>query len=259
VFSIVGVFALLQVHVQGDLEPGKIVGGVLAALIFAAIIGVLGGIGWMLVLGKIRDFPDTISSTLAFLFILYGIAEMLGFSGAIAALTLGITLTNYEKLGLRRIQQLDRKIEPLSETDLSFYRESVFLLKTYFFVYLGISIRFGHASIAITAAVMVVLIFVMRLGLSRMVFRAPSYSLRDSAFASMMGPKGLASAVLAALPLQFHVEGGEVIRDTTYMVVLISITLSAVLVMAYQAPLVQRVYALILGKPRADKTTLTET
>ncbi|MEQ1915280.1 MAG: cation:proton antiporter, partial [Gallionella sp.] len=36
VLSIVGVFALLQVHVQGGLEPGKIIGGVLAALIFAA-------------------------------------------------------------------------------------------------------------------------------------------------------------------------------------------------------------------------------
>ena len=258
VLSIVGVFALLQVHVQGGLEPGKIVGGVLAALIFAAIIGVLGGIGWMLVLGKIRDFPDTISSTLAFLFILYGVAEMLGFSGAIAALTLGITLTNYEKLGLRAIKQLDRKIEPLSDTDLSFYRESVFLLKTYFFVYLGISIRFGHVSIAITAAVMVVLVFMMRLALSRMVFRDAGYSRRDTAFASMMGPKGLASAVLAALPLQFHVEGGEVIRDTTYMVVLISITLSAVLVMSYQAPLVQRIYGFILGKPHEQPSVKTE-
>jgi potassium/hydrogen antiporter len=54
VLSIVGVFALLQIHTQGGVEPGKLVSSVLAALIFAAAIGVLGGIGWLLVLGKVR-------------------------------------------------------------------------------------------------------------------------------------------------------------------------------------------------------------
>ena len=48
VLSIVGVFALLQIHTQGDVEPGRLVGTVLASLIFAAAIGVLGCIGWLL-------------------------------------------------------------------------------------------------------------------------------------------------------------------------------------------------------------------
>ena len=103
VLCIVGVFALLQVYTQGGVEPGRLVGGVLAALIFAAVIGVLGGIGWLLVLGKVRDFPNTISSTLAYVFIVYGVTEQLGFSGAIAALALGITLTNFEQFGLTPI------------------------------------------------------------------------------------------------------------------------------------------------------------
>jgi len=51
VLCIVGVFALLQVYTQGGVEPGRLVGGVLSALIFAAVIGVLGGIAiWLLVL-----------------------------------------------------------------------------------------------------------------------------------------------------------------------------------------------------------------
>lgn len=248
VLCIVGVFALLQFHTQGGLEPGRVIGSVMAALIFAAVIGVLGGIGWLLVLGKIRDFPNTISSTLAYVFIVYGITEFLGFSGAIAALALGITLTNFEKFGLHRIQQLDRKIEPLNEMDITFYREAVFLLKTYFFVYLGVSIHFGEAYLALVATAMVVLVFAMRLVLTRFALRADVYSLRDSAFASMMAPKGLAAAVLAALPLQAGVAGGEVIRDTTYMVVLISIALTALLVMVYSQPSVQRFYIRTLGK-----------
>jgi len=250
VLCIVGVFALLQIYTQGGVEPGKLIGGVLAALIFAAVIGVVGGIGWLLVLGKLRDFPNTISSTLAYVFIVYGATEFLGFSGAIAALALGITLTNFEKFGLHRIKSIDRNLVPLTEMDLGFYREAVFLLKTYFFIYLGISIHFGAAQLALVASGMVLLIYVMRLLLSRLTFREEDYSLRDAAVTSMMAPKGLAAAVLAALPLEYGVVGGEMIRDVSYMVVLISITLTALLVMVYPLTTVQKLYARALGKAR---------
>ncbi|HEX5364036.1 MAG TPA: cation:proton antiporter [Gallionella sp.] len=252
VLCIVGVFALLQIYTQGGVEPGRLVGGVLAALIFAAVIGLIGGIGWLLVLGKVRDFPNTMSSTLAYVFIVYGSTEILGFSGAIAALALGITLTNFEKFGLTRFDRIDRNIVPLNEIDLAFYREAVFLLKTYFFVYLGISIHFGAAKLAVAAGIIVLLVYAMRLFLTRLVFRAEAYSLRDAAITSMMAPKGLAAAVLAALPLQYGVAGGEVIRDVTYMVVLVSITFTAVLVMLYPLPAAQKLYSRVLAKPLAD-------
>ena len=253
VLCIVGVFALLQIHTQGGIEPGRLLGSILSSLIFAAVIGVLGGIGWLLVLGKIRNFPNTISSTLAYVFIVYGLTEFLGFSGAIASLALGITFNNFEKFGLHRIQQLDRKIEPLNEIDLVFYREAVFLLKTYFFVYLGISIHFGAANLLIVAIGMTVLVYVMRLILTRVALHNETYNLRDTAYTSMMVPKGLAAAVLAGLPLQYQVPGGEMIRDTTYMVVLASISLTAILVALYPLPVVQLLYARLLNKPLPAK------
>lgn len=253
VLSIVGVFALLQIHMQGEVDPGKLVGSVLASLIFAAVIGVLGGVGWLLVLGKVRGFPNTISSTLAYAFIVYGLAGILGFSGAIAALALGITLTNFEKLGLYRISNIDKNIQPLNETELTFYSEAVFLLKTYFFIYLGISIHFSDAMLAAAAIAMVLIVYAMRLGLTRFIFRDPGYKLRDAAVTSMMAPKGLAAAVLATLPLEKGIQGGEMIRDTTYMVVLVSITLTALLVMVYRFPVTQRCYAHALGKRRVGE------
>jgi NhaP-type Na+/H+ or K+/H+ antiporter len=250
VLCIVGVFALLQIFTQGGVEPGHLIGGVLAALIFAAVIGMLGGIGWMLVLGKVRDFPNTISSTLAYVFIVYGITEFLGFSGAIAAMSLGITLNNFDKYGARYFKTLSaQKVVPLNEMDLTFYREAVFLLKTYFFVYLGISIHFRTMALAQAALVMVALVFLMRLVLTRVVYRAPDFGLRDSAITSMMVPKGLAAAVLASIPLQFGVPGAETIRDTTYMVVLFSIVLCALLVTLYPLAPVQKLYSRLLGKP----------
>jgi cell volume regulation protein A len=248
VLSIVGVFALLQMHRQGGVEAGGLVGSVLASLLFAAVIGVLGGIGWLLVLGKVRDFPNTISSTLAYVFIVYGLTEMLHFSGAIAALALGVSLTNFQKFNLYRIPNVDKNIVPLNEIDLAFYSEAVFLLKTYFFVYLGISIHFSNVLQGVAAVSMILTVYAMRLVLTRYIFRDPIYSLRDAAFTSMMAPKGLAAAVLASLPLNYGVAGGDVIRDTTYMVVLVSITFTALLVMVYPNRYVQRLYAVTLNK-----------
>ena len=255
VLSIVGVFALLQVHTEGGFEPGKLLGGVLASLFFAAVIGVLGGIGWLSVLGKVRGFPNTISSTLAYVFIVYGLTEIMHFSGAIAALALGVSLTNFQKFNLYRIPNVDKNIVPLNEIDLAFYREAVFLLKTYFFVYLGISIHFSYVQLAVTATAMVLMVYAMRLGLTRLVFRDQSYNLRDTALTSMMAPKGLASAVLATLPLEYGVAGGEVIRDATYMVVLFSITLTALLVIIYHNRYVEHFYSRILNKPLAAPET----
>lgn len=249
VLCIIAVFALLQVAAGGALHPGHVLGSVLAALVFATVIGVLGGVGWMLVLRHVRGFPNTISSTLAYVFIIYGATEYMGYSGAIAALALGVTLSNHQHLGLRRVAQAGIRIELLNQQDLDFFREAVFLLKTYFFVYLGISIRFVDGHMTAVALLMVVLIFGLRLPLTRWVFRSPEYGLRDTAITSMMAPKGLAAAVLATLPLQQGIAGGETIRDLAYMVVAFSITLTAVLVIALPWSPVQRVYGVLLGKP----------
>ena len=251
VLCIVVVFALLQVAAEGQLQAGQVVGSVLAALVFAALIGVVGGVGWLFVLGHVRGFPNTISSTLAYVFIVYGTTEVLGLSGAIAALALGVALTNHQHLGLERIASAGLRLEPLNQQDLDFAREAVFLLKTYFFVYLGISIGVGAADIALVGLLIVALLFAVRLLLTRWVLRAPEYTLRDTAIASMMGPKGLAAAVLATLPLQSGIEGGETIRDLAYMVVLQSIALTAVLVILLRWPPVQRLYGWLLGKPVA--------
>ena len=249
VLCIVVVFALLQVAAEGQLNPGQVVGSVLAALVFATLIGVVGGAGWLFVLGHVRGFPNTISSTLAFVFIVYGATEFLGFSGAIAALALGVALSNHRQLGLERLVSAGLRIEPLNRQEIDFVREAVFLLKTYFFVYLGISLSFGAADIALAGLLIVALLYAARLLLTRWVLRAPEYSLRDTAIASMMGPKGLAAAVLATLPLQQGIDGGETIRDLAYMVVLQSIALTALLVIALRWTPVQRVYGWLLGKP----------
>lgn len=248
VLCIIAVFAILHAAGQGSVDPGKILGGVLSSLVFAIVIGLAGGIGWLLILGKVRDFPNTISSTVAYAFIVYGVSEFLGFSGAIAVMALGLTLTNFEALGLNRFRALSAKVEALTAIDLAFYREAVFLLKTYFFIFLGISIQFSDPRILLVAAGMMASIFAMRVVLTRYVYRNAEFSLRDSALTSMLAPKGLAAAVLATMPLQYGMAEGALIRDAANMVVLVSISMCAALIILYSTPPVRVLYALLLGK-----------
>ncbi len=250
VLCIIGVFTALQIYTLGEVNPGKIAGNVLAAMVFAAGIGVAGGAGWLFVLGKVRDFPNTISSTLAYAFIIYGITELLGFSGAISALTLGITMSNFQSMGLARLPAIRQKpIESLTSFDLAFYKEAVFLLKTFFFVYLGISIRFSDTKLALLALMMMAIVFTLRIGVTRLIMSSREFELRETAVVSMMVPKGLAAAVLASLPVNAGVPGGEIIRDTTYMVVLISISLTAILVILFNFRPVRTLYSALLNKP----------
>jgi NhaP-type Na+/H+ or K+/H+ antiporter len=248
VLCIVGVFALLQVLTEGNVDPGKLIAGVFASLLLAALLGVLGGVGWLMILGKVREFPNTISATVAYAFLVYGTAEFFGFSGAVAVMALGITLTRHEQMGLQRLKLLREDVEALTSTDLAFYGEAVFLLKTYFFIYLGISIRFNGPVLVGIAAAMICVVFVLRALIARFIFRPAEFALRDTALASMLAPKGLAAAVLAAIPLQRGIAGGEMIRDATYMAVLVSILLCAALVATYPPRPVRGLYSLLLGK-----------
>ena len=53
----------------------------------------------------------------------------------------------------------------------------------------------------------------------------------ESEYIAIMAPKGLAAVVLATIPLQQGVAGGELIKNVTYGVVLLSIVLTSLLLL----------------------------
>jgi len=52
----------------------------------------------------------------------------------------------------------------------------------------------------------------------------------DKVTMSIMIPKGLAAAVLAGIPLQKGIAGGQIIQDLTYSIILISILITSVMI-----------------------------
>ncbi|MBI1723147.1 MAG: cation:proton antiporter [Gemmatimonadetes bacterium] len=230
VLCIVVALALLESVRLGSLDVGHMLGGMISALVLAAAAGVAAGQIWSVLLRRIRELKHSVFTTGAFVFVVFGVVELLGFSGAIASLAFGVTLGNP---GVFRVGPLRRWLpaEPVSLTDTekAFFGEAVFLLKTFFFVYIGLSLVLTHPQIVSVALVTTLLLFAVRAPV--VAVSAPKDMTRaDAATCAVMVPKGLAAAVLASLPVQQGVVGGAAMRDVAYAVVFFSIVLTSALV-----------------------------
>jgi len=232
VLCIVILLGLVEAAALGSLHAGKMIGSIFASLVCAGAIGAIGGLVWLMVLNSVRQFPNTTFTTLAFLFILFGVSDMLGYSGAIAALAFGATLTNHRRMEFLHNHHLlrDRQLGAITETDVDFFMEILFLLKTFFFIYMGVSIRFTDVHLIGIAALFCLAVFLLRIPIVRGVFPPGSVDWKDATLMTFMVPKGLVSAVLASIPVARGLPGAEIIRDFTYMVVLISVCMTAILI-----------------------------
>jgi cell volume regulation protein A len=231
VLSIVITVALVEAYVIGKFEVTSVSGDLIASFLVAIIFGVIGAFIWSILLNRIHVLKNAMFTTPAFVFVIFGIVETLGFSGAIAALAFGVTLGNIESINLSIFRPASAK-EPtgLTETERVFFSEVAFLLKTFFFVYLGLSLELISEQLIILSFILTAVAFAFRIPATRLSLRR-SLPLKDMSIVAVMVPKGLAAVVLASLPLQQGILGGEIIKNLTYGVVLLSIVITSFLVM----------------------------
>ncbi|MDY0200498.1 MAG: cation:proton antiporter [Bacteroidales bacterium] len=249
VLCIIFALALLETFQVEEVKIGLIVGKIISSFTLAAVMGWLGALVWSILLNRVRTIRNTIFTTPAFVFIIFGIAEMFGFSGAISALAFGITLANIEVFNVSLLKRYIAT-EPISlnETEKVFFSEIVFLLKTFFFIYIGLSIQLQNLWALVLGLLLTIIIFISRVPIVKFSVRKP-FATSDLTMISIMVPKGLAAAVLASLPLQQGIEGGEFIRDITYAVILISIIFTSVLIpLVEKSSTVRSIYGLFLRK-----------
>ncbi|RLC44531.1 MAG: sodium:proton exchanger [Candidatus Coatesbacteria bacterium] len=230
VLCIVFTFGFLKAYELGGLNITGIAQKVLLSLGLASIIGLVSAFFWSFLLRIIRRVPDNIFTTLAYIFVIYGITELLGYSGAISALAFGITLANIRKFEYKNFKPAERlQLSEFTTVEKGFFSEVVFLLKIFFFVYLGISIKISDFNVMLVGFLFTIAILFARL-IVIFVFAPRSLSPRDASIMSAMIPKGLAAAVLASIPLQMGVEFSDVILDIVYSVILWSIIACSILI-----------------------------
>lgn len=254
VLCIVITLAFTEGFKLGDISVGSMLGRVLASILLALLLGTVGGIVWSSLMDRVRKLQNSMFLTPAFVFVVYGTTEVLGYSGAIAALAFGLVLGNpdyFEMSFLRRLRL--HRMTRLEKTEKSFFKEFVFMLKTYFFVYLGICIPFNNITALTFGALIAGTLFVVRFLLIFLVGRRNS--VEDRLTVSMMIPKGLVSAVLASIPEQVNVAAGEIlipgatlIKYISYSVIFFSIVICSILVLCTSRRLVKAQEELTWGE-----------
>jgi cell volume regulation protein A len=140
VLCVVSVLGIIEL-IRGG--PGASIGIVfikLAQAFFVALgISLAFGIGWLFLLRRASKKPFAYMLTIAMLFILYGVTESVGGSGAMASFVFGLVLGNHEelrkRLGLKWQFVVDERIK-------QFHGELSFVIRTFFFVFLGLVFTF---------------------------------------------------------------------------------------------------------------------
>ncbi len=240
VLCIVVALAFLEALKLGGVNVGFTIGRLISSFVLAALWGIVGAFLWSILLKKVRTLQNAIFTTPAFVFVIFGVAELLGYSGYIAALAFGIAIGNIElfSLPLKKVKLLSLPLkkgyiplEPVafSETEKMFFSEIVFLLKTFFFVYIGISMQLTNPWWISVGLILTVLIFILRIPIVGFSV-SKSTAIEDASLMAVIVPKGLAAAVLASLPLQQGIVGGELIQNVAFAVILFSIVLTSTLV-----------------------------
>lgn len=246
IFCIVISLALIEGAKLGTVSVGQTVGRVLSSILMALIVGLVGGILWASLMERTRKIQNSMFLTPAFVFVLYGLSETLGYSGAIAALTFGLVLGNPEYFEMPFLKKLKlRDMQPLEDREKSFYKEFVFILKTYFFVYIGICIPFSNFWALAYGFILSIALYGIRFVLVRVVGR--NNTPQDSLTVSIMIPKGLVSAVLASLPEQVNlaagyevIPGATMVKHVTYAVIFSSIVICSILTLMSSNHLIER-------------------
>ena len=235
VLCIVFTWAFMQAIQSGAMNVGRVIGEILSSFILATVIGLIAAVLWSYVLERVRHVKNSILTTPAFVFIVYGINEWLGFSGAIAALAFGVGMANIDSMykgGFLIKRMFKDKPTKLNETEKQLFSEVVFLLKTFFFVYIGVSIKLDQLTPLLMGLAITVVLFILRIPIVKLSVRREKDDMpvEDKTFMSGIVPKGLAAAVLATIPMQRGLAGGETIQNVVFAVILFSILFTSIMV-----------------------------
>ena len=245
VLSIIVTLALVNASRIGSVRVVSVVGGLLASLIFSTAFGVSSALSWSLLINRVRNLKHTAFTTAAFLFLVYGLVDYLGFSGPVTALAFGVTLGNIKLLdgGLRLLTM----VEPmgLNISERSFLGEILFLLRTFFFVYVGLSIQLTNTHWLASGLAVSLLIYVARPAAVRL---GADHSLprSDASRMAALAPKGLAAAALASIPFEQGLPQGALIQSLVYVIILFTIVFATSLVFFQDRTPLGRMYRWML-------------
>ena len=215
-------FILFEAVLAGHFDIETLQETIGRAVVVGLVLGFGVGIPWMYVSTKLGNAQHAYMLTLGILFVLFFLANSFGESGALTALVFGLMIGN--KNHLSRI--LKFKI-PKIEVDDPTHNQLTFLVRSFFFVFVGLMASFGQIEYLIFGILITVIVYFGRVFVGKITL-TKRFSLLDRAVTNSMIPRGLAAAVLATYPITLGLPNAEAYPQLIFFIILSSVIITTI-------------------------------
>ena len=222
ILSTIVAFVLFEAVLTGNFSADLLGETIGRAVLVGLILGFGVGIPWMFVVSKLSNAQHNYMLTLGVLFLLFFLANSFGESGALTALVFGLMLGNKKYL----LKKLRIKL-PEHTIDNSLHSQVTFIVRAFFFVFVGLLASFGQFEYVIFGIVAAVAIYIGRIIITKTAL-VRGFSKLDKKVTSVMIPRGLAAAVLATIPLTMGLQNGEAYPQIVFFILLTSVIITTI-------------------------------
>ncbi|BDQ31947.1 cation:proton antiporter [Nitrosopumilus zosterae] len=192
------------------------------AVVVGLVLGFGVGIPWMYVSTKLGNAQHAYMLTLGVLFVLFFLANSFGESGALTALVFGLMIGNK-----RHLSKILRFKLPKIEMDDPTHNQLTFLVRSFFFVFVGLMASFGQVEYLIFGVLITIVIYFGRMFVGKITL-TKKFSLLDKAVTNAMIPRGLAAAVLATYPITMGISNAEAYPQLVFFIILSSVIITTI-------------------------------
>jgi cell volume regulation protein A len=222
ILSTIIAFILFEAILAGQFDLQILQETIGRAVVVGLVLGFGVGIPWMYVSTKLGNTQHAYMLTLGVLFVLFFLANSFGESGALTALVFGLMLGNKNHLaGILKFKL------PRIELDDPTHNQLTFLVRSFFFVFVGLMASIGQFEYVVLGIGITIAIYFGRMIVSKITL-TKKFSLLDRKVTYSMIPRGLAAAVLATFPITLGLPHAEAYPQIIFFIILSSVIITTI-------------------------------
>ena len=222
IFAVIIAFVLFEAALSGEFSLDLLGITIGKAVLVGLVLGFGVGIPWMFVISKLKNAQHSYMLTIGMVFLLFFLATSFGESGALTALVFGLMLG--KKTYFSRLLKVKF---PEDTIDNSLHTQVTFLVRAFFFVFVGLLASFAQLEYVIFGVIAAIAIYIGRIIITKSVL-VRGFSKLDKRVTSVMIPRGLAAAVLATFPLSMGLPNAEAYPQIIFFVIFTSVLITTI-------------------------------
>ena len=213
-------FVMLEAVFTGQFNTDTLLSSMGRAAAVGLLLGFGVGVPWLYITTRMVNTQHVYMLTLGMLFVLFFLAVHFGESGALTALVFGLMLGNRKKL----TDWLRIPFRSIDHDDPT-HNQLTFLVRSFFFVFVGLMATLGRIEYIIFGIVMTVLVYYGRAIVVKLTL-TKRFSDLDKRITRVMIPRGLAAAVLATFPITMGLDNAEAYLQIVFFIILTSVIIT---------------------------------